>query len=294
MRVLKCQSINQPLKRVGGRVWFQARIKIYFIIRVNSFIAWEARYSTSCADLDSINSINSSLQSKLIVTVPEGVRGIQPGRGIIYWRLWQGGSYSPITLILLLNTCLSGQAKSSCVFFFFAPLWLHLYSNYSDCCKLEWVFKHFSWIILNTLNVPVGFASLKSFSLSRGPVFPPPLGGSVCVGTLRRGGKDLLPCWPCTAPCSRVSPELCPAPISPRGLRAAGIPAHVVSRDCEISCCAQQWGWSRVFQHMHKLLVNLRELDPLFHQNVIRIQRVVVAALRHYFLSNTEKACFPG
>lgn len=108
------------------------------------------------------------------------------------------------------------------VFFFFAPLWLHLYSNYSDCCKLEWVFKHFSWIILNTLNVPVGFASLKSFSLSRGPVFPPPLGGSVCVGTLRRGGKDLLPCWPCTAPCSHVSPELCPAPISPRGLRAAG------------------------------------------------------------------------
>lgn len=115
MRVLKCQSINQPLKSVGGRVWFQARIKIYFIIRVNSFVAWEARYNTSCADLD---SINSSLQSKLIVTVPEGIRGIQPGRRIIYWRLWQGGSYSPITLILLLNMCLSGQTKSSCVFFF--------------------------------------------------------------------------------------------------------------------------------------------------------------------------------
>lgn len=51
-------------------------------------------------------------------------------------------------------------------------------------------------------------------------------------------------------------------------------------------------GWSRKFQHMLKLLVNLPEFNLLSYQNVMRCWRVVVAALRHCFLSNTEKSMF--
>lgn len=92
----------------------------------------------------------------------------------------------------------------------------------------------------------VGFTSLKSCSLSWGPVFPTSL--RVCPhGDTGEGGKVLLPCWPCSAPAAPWALSCAQLPF-PQG-RAVG---HGHRRGEQRlghlwgPCCAQQWGCSRV------------------------------------------------
>lgn len=124
-----------------------------------------------------------NLLNNLTVIVPEG---IQPGRE----SLTQDSDklYSPFTLTLLLNMCISGWAKSS--YGFCSPLThLHIYNHSSDCATLKWGLNTLSWIIGNKLNFPMGFKHVS------GTLFPPPplAGFVVRVGHSGGKGKDLLP-----------------------------------------------------------------------------------------------------
>lgn len=136
----------------------------------------------------STSSVDFNLLNNLTVIVPEG---IQPGRESLTQD--SGKLYSPFMLTLLLNTCVSGWAKAS--YDFCSPLThLHIYNHGSDCAMLKWGLNTLSWIIGNKLNFPVGFASLKNFSMFQEPSFPLSLSGFVVsVGHSGGKGKDLLP-----------------------------------------------------------------------------------------------------
>lgn len=141
--------------------------------------------------------------------------------------------------------CVSGWAKASYVSFF-ALLWLYLYSSYrSDCSILKWGLNTLSRIVWNKLNFPLGFASLKSFTMFQEPLSP--ISFRICcpLRAFRTGEWPAAPrglALPPRAKCCQALSSV-PALISLGGVR---------SRTVEIFL-QKRWAESLPFADVHLL-----------------------------------------